>query len=428
MTKRLWFWCVFPAVAMSLGWMLRGYIGGGSLGAMIPGAMIGLALCLLLGREKDAGIIATFAAVGVGFGGQETYGQTVGLSMKPDTYIWALTGFFLKGGIWGLLGGAAIGIALTRDRYANKDLITSFGLMIAGTYTGWQLINAPKLIYFSDRIDRPREELWAGLLLGTLLMLFWLSWRAGARLPWSFALWGALGGSIGFSSGAAAQVWGRAHMPDMPLGWWKFMEMTFGALLGLGFGYCAWRNRNGIERTYGVPSAAPLPQALGWALVVIVTLQMVMPKIPGRFDYTIIGALLLTVALFSEPFRWQTAIAATYCAFAIDLLKYRPTYSPAVMWALVAATTLAVVVYTARHPHVKAMFVLMTWTSVGMALLKSFLPPQRPAPHSVMESLFVVLAVLCTIWARSVFWQRPEATASVVTRRKVAEVAEGKAV
>ena len=66
----LWLWCLFPAFAMSLGWMLRGYIGGGPLGAMIPGAMIGLALCLLLGRERDAGLIAAFAAIGVGFGGQ----------------------------------------------------------------------------------------------------------------------------------------------------------------------------------------------------------------------------------------------------------------------------------------------------------------------------------------------------------------------
>ena len=68
---------------MSLGWGLRGSIGGGPLGAMIPGAMIGLALCLLLGREQDAGRIAAFAAIGVGFGGQETYGQTVGLEPAP---------------------------------------------------------------------------------------------------------------------------------------------------------------------------------------------------------------------------------------------------------------------------------------------------------------------------------------------------------
>jgi len=386
---------------MSLGWMLRGYIGGGPMGAMIPGAMIGLALCLLLGREKDAAIIAAFAAVGVGFGGQETYGQTVGLSMKPETFTWAITGFFLKGGIWGLLGGAAIGTAVTRERYSNKDLIASFALMVAGTYVGWKVINAPKLIYFSDRFDRPREELWAGLLLGTLLMLAWLTWKAGARLPWSFALWGGLGGAIGFSSGAAAQVWGRAAMPDMPLGWWKFMEMTLGALLGLGYGYCAWRNRDSIAATPGSPSTSPVPRALLWALVSIVALQVVMPVVPARFEYTLIGALFLTAALFFDSFCWQVAISVTYCCFAIDLLKYRPTYPQAIMWTLVAVTTLGVVLYAAR-PHAKQMFVLMTWSSTGMALLKSFLPPSRATAHIAMEGLFVVFAVLSIVWARSI--------------------------
>jgi len=48
---------------MSLGWGLRGSIGGGSLGAMIPGAMIGLVICLLLNRHADAGLIASFAAI-----------------------------------------------------------------------------------------------------------------------------------------------------------------------------------------------------------------------------------------------------------------------------------------------------------------------------------------------------------------------------
>ena len=56
-TRPLWQWCLLGAIAMSLGWGLRGSIGGGSLGAMIPGAMIGLVLCLLLNRHSDAGIL-----------------------------------------------------------------------------------------------------------------------------------------------------------------------------------------------------------------------------------------------------------------------------------------------------------------------------------------------------------------------------------
>ncbi|MEX2262978.1 MAG: hypothetical protein WD696_13565 [Bryobacteraceae bacterium] len=396
--EKAWFWYLFPALAMALGWMLRGYIGGSSLGAMIPGSMIGLALCLLLNRHRDAGLIAAFAAVGIGFGGQETYGQTVGLSVQPETFYWGILGFFIKGGKWGLLGGALIGIALTRDRYSDKDLIASFALMVAGTYAGWKLLNEPKLIYFSNPIDQPRAELWFGLLLGAIVMLLYLSWQGGAALPWRFALWGALGGSIGFAAGAAAQVWGRHNMPVFPFGWWKFMEMTFGFLLGLGFGICAWRNRKEIPAQPALSPPASVLPSLGWAALSIAIAIALHQSIASRLDYTIAGALLLSIALYSEEFCWQTAITATYCAFAIDLLRYRPTYPAPVMWTLVILTTIAVAAYVARTPRARNLFLLMTWTSTLMAMLKSFLPPAKLDKPIAMEIVFLSFAAILTLW------------------------------
>ena len=224
-------------------------IGGGSLGAMIPGAMIGLVLCLLLDRHSDAGLIAAFAAVGVGFGGQETYGQTVGLSLQPDTFWWAMLGFVIKGAVWGLLGGAFIGIALDRQRHTTAQLLAGFAIMVLGTWLGWQYLNNPKLIYFSNRFDRPREELWAGLWLGGLLLLAWLR----SRVPSLFALYGAIGGGIGFGVGASLQPMGRVVWAGMPLGWWKAMELTFGGLLGLAYVLCAWRLRDQLAGAHRPP-------------------------------------------------------------------------------------------------------------------------------------------------------------------------------
>ena len=43
-----WMFIIFPAVSMLLGWGLRGHIGGGPFGAMIPGALVALSLCMLL--------------------------------------------------------------------------------------------------------------------------------------------------------------------------------------------------------------------------------------------------------------------------------------------------------------------------------------------------------------------------------------------
>jgi hypothetical protein len=365
--------------------------------------MIGLALCMLLRRETDSALVAAFAAVGVGFGGQETYGQTVQISGIPETWAWGMIGFTIKGAVWGLLGGAAIGIALTRERFRSSQLIAGFALMVLGTYAGWKLINQPKLIYFSYRLDKPREELWAGLLLGGILLLAWLSWQAGARLPWRFALWGALGGGLGFGLGAAIHIWGRARWPDFPFDWWKTMEFTFGALLGLAFGYCAWRHQNELAPPQPVsPEPTALPKALALAGAGILVGIVIPEYLPTRLEYTIAGALLLAAALFSPTFCRQTAITVTYCAYALDFLKNRHDLPAAALWTFVLVTTVATVAFTARNTRMRPQFLFLTLTAVAVALLKGFLwlPAAPGTQHITTELTFVALAVLVVLWTR----------------------------
>ena len=270
---------------MSLGWALRGYIGGGPLGAMIPGAMVGLALCLLLRRETDAALVAAFAAVGIGFGGEMTYGQTVGLSLRPETYWWAITGFAVKGGVWGMLGGAVMGIALLRDRLPPVEVGTGLALLVGGTWLGWKAVNEPKLIYFSNRLDRPRPEVWAGLLCGALVLLAWLMWRGRARVPAWFALCGGISGGLGFAAGAAVQVWGRSTFGEFPLGWWKVMELTFGAVFGMGLGWCAWRDRAELAgQTGAVPARDSLVSACAGAAVAMASGLLLESALHTRFN------------------------------------------------------------------------------------------------------------------------------------------------
>jgi hypothetical protein len=372
--RPFWFWCVFPALTMSLGWGLRGSIGGGPLGAMIPGAMIGLALCLLLGREQDAGRIAAFAALGVGFGGQETYGQTVGLSLHPETFRWAILGFGIKGAVWGLLGGALIGAALAR--VDAKRIAIGLALMVLGTWIGWKLIDDPKLLYFSNRLDKPREEVWAGLTLGGLFLLGWLRDRVTA---W-FALAGAIGGGIGFAFGASLQPWGKGVWPAMPLGWWKGMEFSFGALLGLAFGVCAWRLRHAFPRLKGRPAASRPLLAIVMAAAAIALTLLAEERLPVRFGYTIGAAALAALVLYSETLAWQTAITATYAAFALDSAPW--------LWAAVSTPIVAVAV--AKWPRVRGLFLLLTWTAVA----SSFRHGVREAP---VVAAFVLLAIAVTI-------------------------------
>jgi hypothetical protein len=392
-TRPLSYWCVLGAVAMSLGWGLRGSIGGGSLGAMIPGAMIGLVIGLLLDRHSDAGLIAAFTAVGVGFGGQETYGQTVGLSLQPETLWWAILGFVIKGAAWGLLGGAFIGIALDRQRYTTAQLLAGFAIMVLGTWLGWLFLNNPKLIYFSNRLDRPREELWAGLWLGGLFLLAWLR----SRVPSLFALYGAIGGGIGFGVGASLQPLGRAVWAGMPLGWWKAMELTFGGLLGLAYVLCAWRLRDQLAARPAAATATPLPGAFLAASIAIGLAIVAGQYVAARFDYTIAGAVLASLLLFSESLAWQTAITATFAAFGWDFLDYQTFAPPSLGWTLLAATTAVVTIVVARHPRPRAMLLLVTWTAVASAF-RYLLPPSTVGREvATMLTVFVVLALVMSL-------------------------------
>ncbi|MBI4878014.1 MAG: hypothetical protein HY822_25570 [Acidobacteria bacterium] len=395
MNRSPWVWLLFPGLTMSLGWGLRGFIGGGPLGAMIPGVMAALALALLVGRDDaECGLVAAFGAVGVGFGGQMTYGQTVGLTFQPETFWWGFTGFAVKGAVWGLAGGAALGLALDRDKFSLREILTGLLLMIGGTYLGWKLVNEPKLIYFSDPVNKPRAEIWAGLLLGAAVLLGWLArMTPSAKLPLRFALWGALGGGVGFAAGAWFQAAGRQHLTNPWIDYWKAMELTFGFCLGAAYGWCAKKSSGAPGPAKSAPTGTLWP-ALAGGLILIVLAHWMEETGTSRFSYTIVGAGLMAAALYSERLGWLIGAAMTHCAFAYDLLENKPHLNQAALWVWVAASTLAVAYLVSRWQSKKHIFLLITWSAVIDSLLKSFLPPAALGGHVVTEIVFVVFAAL----------------------------------
>ncbi|MCS7309853.1 MAG: hypothetical protein NZ741_06490, partial [Armatimonadetes bacterium] len=207
------FFILFPALSMCLGWGIRGQFGG-ETGAMVPGAMVGLALAMLAGwRGRDAVRLAAVATFACSLGGMMTYGQTVGLVQNvtdgqypPPTYWWGLLGLAVKGGVWIGITGVFLAIA-TSDRYRPREMVAMIvGMLVLGV-VGVQLLNRPHhppeqlpLIYFSDPTSsKPRIEWWGGLwfaLIGLMVYtgVFKKHWQAVAM-----ALWGVLGGAVGFS-------------------------------------------------------------------------------------------------------------------------------------------------------------------------------------------------------------------------------------
>ena len=71
---------LLAALAMSVGWGWRGDYGH-EAGAMVPGALLALSLCLTAGRADwwpRASLLALLGSIGWAFGGQMSYGVVIG--------------------------------------------------------------------------------------------------------------------------------------------------------------------------------------------------------------------------------------------------------------------------------------------------------------------------------------------------------------
>ncbi len=401
-----------PAIAMSLGWGLRGFIGGGPMGAMIPGAMVALLLCHLLPLDKStSAFVAAFGAIGVGLGGQMTYGQTIGFIVQPETFFWGLLGLSVKGGIWGLIGGTVLGLGFVHQQMSRKILITGLLLLIIGTLVGWKWINEPKLIYFSNLHDRPRAEIWAGLLFGAIFLLTYLGFIGHAKIPLHFALWGTLGGAIGFGGGGLWMALGK-KLPEAKAwaSWWKMMELTFGFCFGLALGWAAWLKRIAITSIQSQQTqVASGLTSIALSLAATVGLGFFAlwsdSSVGIVWGFTTYGMVLLVAAIAWEKISWQVALTVTYSAFALDLAEtYFEDSNPEnllLRTALVAITGLLFGLLIARReqggrPMVKWSFLILMWVAMVVSYLKTFAHGQLSPAHAIVEIIFTLQAVMVT--------------------------------
>lgn len=402
-------------VLMALGWGLRGYIGGGPFGAMIPGAFIGLWLGHLLGLgAARLALVAVFGTVGVAFGGSTTYGQTLGfLRGVPfgglsggEAVAWGVLGTVVKGGVWGLLGGAMLGLGFVAHRLSTRRIAIILAVAAVAAVAGIALINEPRVLYFSNRLDRPRPEYWAGLLAAAGAILAG-AWRAGVgRVPLMFGLFGLVGGGVGFGLGAVEMAVGFRLAPPLDkLPWWKFMEFTFGACLGAAWGLAAARMAAELREPAPPPAAPPCPAwpvslatgavlvglgMIAWPLLVDRMLPA-MRAAPGQplsaavgcvlFGFTSLGCVLAALGHRWATVAWQVAITMTFAHSVIDLAEDLATegggWSATMAWSLVGIATLLAAAGVAswqRAPRASALGLLMplVWSCVGVAVARLF--------------------------------------------------------
>ncbi len=449
-----WMFVVFPALAMMLGWGLRGHIGGGPYGAMIPGAMVALCLGLLLEMQVSAiSILMVFGVFGIGMGGEMTYGQTLGFLRNPETVLWGTAGTTIKGAVWGLLGGTILSLGFFFNKIPKKTIIIAFLLMMVGMFAGFKLINDPMILYFSDPA-KPRPESWGALLLGAVVLLIFLKFKTNKstfKIIFRFAIYGTIGGGLGFGLGGFWMVLG-SHLPEVIFkSWWKAMEFTFGLLLGASFGVAAWLSRkesvlqnlkeNENITTEGYPIWKELTVALFIGLLIfwlipgsieLFTKTAIDNNIPGGTitneiarladNYAIAGLLFVLVLVRFPKAAWQIGITLTFCHAAIDMVRdYYPdtnTFSPFTMhffWVLLMTGSVALLVswFSRKENTSINLFLLLIWSCVAVSFLRMGIDPKT---LSVDGSSFC--QIVCGRFIVDIFFVVSAAAVSFILLRK----------
>lgn len=229
---------LFVGLAVALGWGLRGEIGG-EQGALIPGALLGLAIVIASGKKhwRDAApVIAAAGALGMSLGGIQSYGiligYTQGIDMLNVTYGYLMLA--VVGGLWGAFCAGIIGMTLSDKKKSIPFWIFFLiALYISSIVSYFLLIKVFKLL-----MTPPRVENWA-YVLGAVVALFVINFVQKEHKTCRLVLRGFLAGAIGFMLGESLQVYGSFLGPHFD--WWKVMEVSFGFILGIGIAYAVFR-------------------------------------------------------------------------------------------------------------------------------------------------------------------------------------------
>jgi hypothetical protein len=406
------FYIFLPALTMWLGWGIRGLFGHAN-GAMIPGALLALAISgLLKGKRFSTGLAVAMTAIGFGFAADETTLQTAGYLMgtNPDHLVklgLAYSGLALKGALWAMLGGAGLGLALAAHLYRKLDVAIGGVIMIAAFYAGWWAVNRPRLIYFS--LDRP--EIWCGLLLGGVALLAWLRARGGTRIPLKLSAWAALGGGIGYPVAVTLASLGRHSAHAVGYDWWKLAETTFGAFMGAAVGLGTYLLKDKLPERGENPKAEPSAGVPRWVIGIAGALGVALANslyagvaIGGTsrafhtvVPWIILGPVLWCVAFWWKSATWQIGVTMTFFATATDVLLFwrhdEQMGNTALLWALVGVATLIVAwkaagwrAETAGTARKASLFLVWTMMALSYLVLFSGRAVLAPAPNAVAQA------------------------------------------
>lgn len=223
---------LFVACAVGLGWGIRGDFGH-VLGAMYPGACLGLGFAYVTGQRsmfRWMPIVGGLAGLGIGLGGMMSYGILHGYA-KSDSFVNYSYGFatlVLQGGAWGCFGCAIVGLLLEEKTVRATEWLSGIVTVLVFGWVFYYLIH----VRIGFDINPYRSNLSIGFTGGVIALFVWLI-RNGKRSGLRGAFFGYLGFGLGMAGG---RVIGNvsAYM-GLTINHWNVMEVLVGFVGGFVF-------------------------------------------------------------------------------------------------------------------------------------------------------------------------------------------------
>ncbi len=145
-----WTTILLAALSLSIGWGIRGNFGH-EYGAMIPGALTAIAVCLMSGRRDWRARVPYFAmsgALGWAFGGSISYMQVISYthSGHASSQFYGFFCLFVIGFLWAGLGGAGTAFPAVADR----ERLTGVIVPLCWIFAVWFVLTAFVLPWYEQ--------------------------------------------------------------------------------------------------------------------------------------------------------------------------------------------------------------------------------------------------------------------------------------
>ncbi len=374
---------LFVGLAVALGWGLRGEIGG-EQGALVPGALLGLAIAIASGKkhwQEKAPLIGAGGALGMSLGGIQSYGILIGYTQGIDVLnvTYGYLSLAVVGGLWGAFCAGILGMILSDKQ---KSLLFWIFFLITIYISAWifyfVLIDLLKLL-----MTPPRVENWA-MVLGAVVALFVINYIQGEHKTCRLVLRGFLAGAVGFMFGELLQVWGKFLGP--PFDWWKVMEISFGFVMGMGIAYAVFRE---YEEDKPVMNVSPFFYVVAVFILLSFVPLVTLHNLLERFEENEI--LVRSDTRWLDPYFnvMLRGIALTFISFLAYWKWFKETKTEKISFR-----------------QLQFLWLWTIWANGWITQMLMMIPKATLSPVRI-HGFFLFLMILLSIWSITIPFQKP---------------------